>query len=86
MNITFEELRSIKHSLPTGSINRIAQELSMDEQAVRNFFGASRFAHDDTHDWHYEPGPDGGIVNVKDTSILDLAKKILNESHVASAS
>jgi hypothetical protein len=80
MNITFEELRKIKHSLPSGSIARIAQVLNMDEQHVRNFFGAQKFAHDDAADWHYEPGPDGGIVNLVDTRILDMANSILSES------
>lgn len=78
MNITFEELRRIKHRLPTGSISRIAAELNIDEQSVRNFFGANKHGQQ-THDWHLEPGPEGGIVNFKDTTILDLAMKILNE-------
>lgn len=79
MNITFEELRRIKHSLPHGSISRIAQDLNKEEQEIRNFFGASKFkgANDD---WHYEPGPDGGIVSVRDTTILDHAERILRDS------
>jgi hypothetical protein len=80
MNITFEELRKLKHSLPHGSIARIANELNVDEQHVRNFFGAQKFAHDDATDWHYEPGPDGGIINMTDTSIIDKARAILSES------
>ena len=42
MYITFKELRNIKHSLPTGSIARIANELKMEEQTVRNYFGAKK--------------------------------------------
>ena len=80
MNITFEELRKIKHSLPHGSMNRIAAELKKDEQAVRNFFGANKFKGA-TSDWHFEPGPDGGIVSIRDASILEMAKSILLESH-----
>jgi predicted transcriptional regulator len=80
MNITFEELRRIKHSLPHGSISKIAKELNKDEQEVRNFFGAVKFKGI-AHDWHYEPGPDGGIVSVHDTSILDVANRILLENH-----
>ena len=38
MYITLEELRQIKHLLPSGSIKRIADELNIDEQAVRNYF------------------------------------------------
>ena len=80
MNITFEELRRIKHSLPHGSISRIAKELNKDEQDVRNYFGALKFKGSTTDDWHLEPGPDGGIVNIKDTTILDLADRILREA------
>lgn len=79
MNITFEELRRIKHSLPHGSISRIAQELNKDEQEVRNYFGALKFKGA-TDDWHIEPGPDGGIVSLKDTSILEMANRILREA------
>ena len=79
MNITFDELRRLKHSLPTGSVSRIAQELDKDEHDVRNFFGAVRYKGS-VSDWHYEPGPEGGIINVHDTTILDAAKRILQES------
>jgi hypothetical protein len=79
MNITFEDLRKIKHSLPHGSISRIAQELARDEQEVRNFFGALKFKGA-TSDWHYEQGPHGGIVSLKDTTILDHANRILREA------
>ena len=36
MNITFDELRRIKHTLPTGSVSKIASELDIEEQTVRN--------------------------------------------------
>ena len=42
MYITFKELRNIKHSLPTGSVARIASELNIEEQTVRNYFGAKK--------------------------------------------
>ena len=80
MNISFDELRRLKHSLPHGSVSRIAQELSKNEEEVRNFFGAVKFKGA-TDDWHYEPGPDGGIVNLHDTSIIDAAQRILREVH-----
>jgi hypothetical protein len=79
MNITFEDLRKIKHSLPHGSISRIAKELSRDEQEVRNYFGPLKFKGA-TADWHYEQGPNGGIVSLKDTTILDYANRILREA------
>ena len=77
MNITFKELRDIKHKLTTGSINRIAQELNLDEQTVRNYFGAKKFNEGQIAPWHLQPGPNGGIVNIKDETILKLAKKII---------
>ncbi len=78
MNITFEELRRIKHSLPHGSVRRIAGELNKDEHEVRSFFGGGKYNGAPT-DWHYEPGPDGGIISMRDTSIIDSAHRILNE-------
>lgn len=80
MNITFEELREIKHRLPTGSVARIAMELDIDEQTVRNYFGANKFETGDIADKHLQPGPHGGIVSLADTRILELAKKIIREA------
>lgn len=80
MNITFNELRHIKHSLPTGSVARIATELSIEEQTVRNYFGAKKFASGAIAGLHIQPGPGGGIVNLEDTTILDAARRIINEN------
>ena len=80
MNITFQELRRIKHSLPTGSVQQIAKELGIEEQTVRNYFGASKFQNGEITGRHIDPGPLGGIVNLKDTQILEAAKKIITES------
>jgi len=77
MNITFEELRRIKHSLPTGSISRIASELSLEEQTVRNYFGAAKYENGSLVGNHIQPGPNGGIVSLEDTEILDVARKII---------
>ena len=41
--ITFNELRKIKDSLPSGSMHRIADELNIDVETVRNFFGGQNF-------------------------------------------
>ncbi len=82
MYITFNELREIKHSLPTGSVARIAHELGIEEQTVRNFFGASKYAENgQIAGIQIQPGPDGGIVHLEDTSILDRARQIIEESH-----
>ena len=80
MNITFNELRNIKHSLPTGSVARIAQQLNIQEQTVRNYFGAWKYEDGQIAGKHVQPGPNGGIVSIEDTTILDLAKKIIHKS------
>lgn len=80
MNITYNELRTIKHKLPTGSVSRIAKTLAMDEQTVRNYFGASDYDDGGIAGKHVQPGPNGGIVNIENTAIIELAKKIIKES------
>ncbi len=80
MNISFDELRRIKHQLPTGSIKKIADELNLEEQTVRNYFGASKFENGKIVGSHYQPGPNGGIVNIEDTTILDKAQRIIKEA------
>ena len=42
--ITFNELRRIKDSLPDGSTQRIADELGLKVETVRNYFGGHNFA------------------------------------------
>ena len=37
--ISFNELRRIKNSLPPGSTHKIAEELNIDVDTVRNYFG-----------------------------------------------
>lgn len=85
MNITFEELRRIKHALPTGSIAKIAEDLALDEQTVRNYFGAHKYQDGAIVEWHLEPGPNGGIVHLEDTTILSRALEILGEEMPATA-
>ena len=82
MNISFNELRHIKHSLPTGSISKIANNLELSEQTVRNYFGAAKYEDGNTTGNHIQPGPDGGIVHLENTTILDLAKRIISEAEV----
>ncbi|MEL7021569.1 MAG: DNA-binding protein [Bacteroidota bacterium] len=78
MNITFDELRSIKHQLPTGSVARIAERLNIEEQTVRNYFGANKFEGGSMTGNHIQPGPSGGIVHLEDTNILDIAREIID--------
>ena len=77
--IPFKELRRIKDSLPEGSIHRIADKLNMTDQSVRNYFGGSNYEFGKNLGVHIEPGPDGGIVVLDDTTIYDMAIEILKE-------
>jgi len=76
--ISFNELRRIKHSLPSGSINKIASKLNIEEDTVRNYFGGHDYNHGNPVGFHLEPGPDGGIVKLDDTVILDMAYQIID--------
>ena len=78
--ITFNELRKLKDSLPRGSMHRIADELNMSVETVRNFFGGHNFVNGQSVGIHLEPGPDGGLVMLDDTTVLDKALQILKES------
>ena len=78
MIITFNELRRIKDKLPSGSSQRIADELGIDIETVRNYFGGQHAAKEGGG-VHFEQGPDGGVVTLDDTAILDAAMRILNE-------
>ncbi|MDX1477562.1 MAG: DNA-binding protein [Saprospiraceae bacterium] len=80
MYITFKELRQIKHSLPTGSVKRIAEELNVEEQTVRNYFGAQKYQDGQIVGKHIQPGPDGGYVDLEDDTILNVAKRIIAEA------
>ncbi|MDR0536762.1 MAG: DNA-binding protein [Tannerellaceae bacterium] len=77
--ITFNELRKIKDSLPDGTIHRIADELGVSVETVRNYFGGENFKFGQSCGVHVEAGPDGGIVALDDTAILDRAMAILEE-------
>ena len=77
--ITFNELRKIKDSLPSGSMHRIADELNMTVETVRNFFGGQNFVDGHSVGIHLEPGPDGGLVMMDDTTVLEKALQILKE-------
>ena len=79
MIITFNELRRIKDRLPSGSSQRIADELGIDVESVRNYFGGKHLDAKDGVGVHFEQGPDGGVVTLDDTAILDAAMRILNE-------
>ena len=71
--ISFNELRRIKDSLPDGSTHRIADKLNVTVQTVRNYFGGVNYQFGKNAAMHIEPGPDGGIVVLDDTTIYDMA-------------
>ena len=77
--ISFNELRKLKDSLPDGTTHRIADELGISVETVRNYFGAQNFKDGQSCGLHIEPGPDGGIVVLDDTTIYDRAIEILAE-------
>lgn len=77
--ITFNELRKIKDSLPDGATHRIAEELGLRVDTVRNYFGGANYDEGRSIGVHIEPGPDGGIVELDDTTILDKALAIIAE-------
>ena len=67
--ITFNELRDIK--------DRIAAELGLSVETVRNYFGGENYKEGKSCGVHIESGPNGGIVVLSDTTILDRALDIL---------
>lgn len=83
--ISFNELRKIKDSLPTGSMHRIADELDLHVDTVRNFFGGQNFNEGSSVGFHFEAGADGGVVVLDDTTVLDRALSILKEENMNNA-
>lgn len=77
--ITFNELRRIKDSLPDGATQRIADELGLKVETVRNYFGGANHENGRSAGIHIEPGPDGGIVEIDDTTILEKALALIGE-------
>jgi len=75
--MTFNQLRRIKDSLPEGSIRSIAETLDLNVETVRNYFGGADYVRGCCVGIHIEQGPDGGIVELDDPTILDMAKEIL---------
>jgi predicted transcriptional regulator len=79
MNITFNELRRIKDSLPEGTMHKIAADLNVTVETVRNYFGGANYDKGEAVGLTIEQGPDGGIVHIEDDRILNMAKEILGE-------
>ncbi len=77
MKITFNELRKIKDNLPDGSVQKIAEDLGLTAETVRNYFGGSNYENGEAMGLSIEQGPDGGIVDIADDTILIKAKELL---------
>jgi hypothetical protein len=75
--ITFNELRKIKDSLPDGTMKQLADEFGLEAETVRNYFGGANYENGKSVGIHIEPGPDGGVVLLDDTAILDRAKELI---------
>ncbi|MFP4025261.1 MAG: DNA-binding protein [Thiohalospira sp.] len=80
MTITFNELRKIKDRLPHGAIRKIANDLNLNEETVRNYFGGTNYREGESAGIHFSQGPDGGLVKIDDTTILDMAIKMTEET------
>ena len=81
--ISFNELRTLKASLPEGAMQQIADKLNTTVQTVRNYFGGTNYEFGKNSGIHIEPGPDGGIVVLDDTTIYDMALEILKQQEKA---
>ena len=81
--ITFNELRRLKDRLPDGPMLAIAYRLNTTVQTVRNYFGGSNYEFGKNCGIHIEPGPDGGIVVLDDSTIYDMAVEILQQQEAA---
>lgn len=80
MNVTFEELRRVKHALPSGSIAKLAEEFNTTEEVIRNYFGGGHYKNGAVAEIHLESGYGGGVVHLEDPAIFDRAMEIL-EAH-----
>ena len=80
MTITFNELRRVKDSLPDCAMHRIADELGLSVETIRNYFGGANYTAGESSGIHIESGPEGGIVMIEDLGIWNKALEILAES------
>lgn len=71
LTTTFNKLRQVKDNLPKGSSQKIADELGITADEVREYFHGGN---------HIEQGPDGGIVTLDDTRILEVALRMAWEN------
>jgi len=77
--LSLKELKEFKYSLSKTSIASIAKELGMEEQKVRAFFKAKKNANSLAS--RVQPEVKGSTIEIDDHTIIELAKKIIEESH-----
>lgn len=77
--IEYNELRKIKDSLPDGSIHKMAKELNLTVETIWNYFGGHSYKDGESCGVHIEAGPNGGIVLLEDTAILDMALEMIDK-------
>ena len=80
IKMTFNELRKIKDNLPDGTIKLLSEEFNMSEETIRNYFGGSNYEKGSCVGIHTEPGPNGGIVLIDDSTIFNRAKELINNN------
>lgn len=80
IKITFNDLRKIKDTLPTGSIKLLSKEFNMTEETIRNYFGGANYENGTSVGIHMEPGPNGGVVLIDDSSIFKRAVELIEEN------
>lgn len=87
MVISFEELRNLKDSMPPGSIEKIAEDLGLEPDRVRNYFGGDHFEKGQAISGvHFEKGANGGLVEIQNTEILEAARNIVKRNAANSQS
>ena len=81
MIITFNELRELKDKLPNGSMKKIAKQLDIEEDTVRNYFGGTHYKEGEGRSAgiHIEKGRNGGYVHIDDDRILNIARGMIVE-------
>ncbi len=77
MVIKFEELHRIKNSLPSGSMQKIADDLGVDIETVQNNFGD--FSAGIKVSMHIEKDVNGGYVKLDNPEIFEYARILLEE-------
>ena len=79
--LSMNEQQHVNKDSVSDKNEEIAKEMNMDEQTVRNFFGGDNYTDGQTVGFHLEPGPDGGICRIDDSSVIERALCIIDESY-----